>query len=110
MHSFRLLIVIQTTFLIFFATTTRARRIAAYLHYFLATLVISSLSKAQLFLPTPLIRDDALLPGLRPKSQPLVFSPSRTFIKSILLESCLSKTALYLERAIPYFVLHWYLL
>jgi hypothetical protein len=53
MHSFRLLIVIQTTFLIFFATTTRARRIAAYLHYFLATLVISSLSKAQLFLPTP---------------------------------------------------------
>jgi len=44
---------IQTTFLIFFATTTRARRIAAYLHYFLATLVISSLSKAQLFLATP---------------------------------------------------------
>jgi hypothetical protein len=38
MHSFRLLIVIQTTFLIFFATTTRARRIAAYLHHFLATL------------------------------------------------------------------------
>jgi hypothetical protein len=53
MHSFRLSIAIQTTFLIFFATTTRARRIAAYLHHFLAMLVINSLSKAQLFLSIP---------------------------------------------------------
>jgi hypothetical protein len=51
-QSFPPLIFIQTTFLIFFATTTRTRRIAAYLHDFLATLVIGSLSKAHFFLPT----------------------------------------------------------